>query len=195
MHRYDFKADRGATLVEYAMAIALIVVVSIGVVSRLQSESEEKLGNDAGRVGSVEDNAFYASGATTTTVGSGTTTTTAGTTAVHPSQLTATPPSSNDGNKWIGSVTVKIEDGAGNAVGGVLVTGNWTDPSPTTTTSCTTTAPSGTCSMQRTDIQDSKPTATFGITAISGTGFTWTPSGTDATTVIVNCPGSAVTCD
>jgi Flp pilus assembly pilin Flp len=185
--------DQGATLVEYALAVALIAAVSIGVVSQLQDDSEAKLNSDAGRIGAQVDDAYYAGVATTTTAGSGTTTTTSGAVAVHPTAITTS--ASNDGNKWIGQVTVTVKNASNVGVAGVLVQGDWTDPNPTVSTSCTTTAPGGSCSMQRTDIGDSKATATFTITSMTGTGVNWTPAPGDVTTATIDCPGSAASCD
>ncbi|MFP5255709.1 MAG: Flp family type IVb pilin [Acidimicrobiia bacterium] len=178
--------DRGATLVEYALLVALILVVSIGAIQRVQDDSGDKLVADEERVGTAEDNAFYASGSTTTTAPVGTTTTTAPTTAMQPSSLVASPAPNNSGNKWIAHVTVTITDSSGNPVTGAEVQGSWTDPNPAVATQCTTTAPSGTCSMQRTDLNDNKPTAQFTITGVTAPGYSWTV-GTGSTTVSVSC--------
>ncbi|MGQ0830346.1 MAG: Flp family type IVb pilin [Microthrixaceae bacterium] len=187
-------AERGATVVEYAMAVALVLVVSIGAISRLQTSSKSELASDGTRVGSAGDNAYYPGASTTSTTTATTTTTTTPSVAVHPSSLTATPAASNNGSKWIANATVTVVNSAGVPVPGALVQGTWSSPTPSVTSSCTTTA-SGTCTLQRTDINDSKPTAQFDITAITGTGLSWTPSGGDATTVTVSCPGSPATCD
>lgn len=189
------RADHGATMVEYALILALVVVVSLGAISRTQTRSSSELSSGAGRVGSSADNSYYAGVVTTTTSPSGTTTTTAAPTAVHPASLTATPASTNDGNKWIGKATVTVRDSSNQPVAGVLVQGDWTDPNPSVPGECTTTAPNGTCQLQRTDINDSKATTTFTIFAVSGTGVLWTPGAGDATSVTVSCPGSAATCD
>lgn len=188
-------ADRGATAVEYGLIVGLIIVASLGAISSVQSGSEDHLTADAGRIGSQTDDAYYAGTSSTASTAATTTSTTAATVAVRPSSLVASPAATNDGNKWIANATVTVVDSGGTPRAGVLVQGSWTDPSPTTAASCTTTAPSGTCQLQRTDVQDSKSTATFVISSVTGTGVTWTPSGGDATTVVVNCPGSPSTCD
>lgn len=192
-------ADRGATLVEYAMLVALVVVVSLGAITSLQTSGRGELTAGGSRVGSAPDGAYYPGGSTSTTTPSGTTSTTAAPVSVQPSSLTATPASTDDGSKWIANATVTITATSSpfGGVAGVIVTGTWTLPGggSSSTTSCTTTAPAGTCAVQRTDINDNRPTAVFTITSVTSPTATWTPGAGDATTVTVDCPGSAATCD
>ena len=197
--RLRARGDRAATLVEYALIVALVVVVSLGAITRLQTSGRNELTASGTRAGSSPDGAYYPGGSTSTTSPSGTTTTTTGSVAVQPSSLTASPPATNDGNKWIANATVTVTTTSSpfTGVAGAIVAGEWTlpDGGSTFTTSCTTTAPAGTCSVQRTDIGDNKVTAVFTITSITSPTFTWTPGPGDATTVTVACPGSPATCD
>jgi hypothetical protein len=191
------RGDVGATVTEYALIVSFIVISSMGAIQVIEDGGEQRLEASDGRISAVDD-AYYAGVATTTTAGSGTTTTTAPPDGVQPSSLTAAPAATNDGNKWIANATVTVTRTASpfSGVSGMVVTGDWTLPGggSADTATCTTTS-AGTCTVQRTDIQDSKDTAVFTITSITGPTYTWTPGAGDVTTVTVGCPGGAATCD
>lgn len=200
MHKAT-RDDRGATMVEYALAVALVVVGTIGGISKIVDSGDDVLGSSGNRVGSADDTSYYAGATTTssTTPSSTTSTTALPGTAVQPSSITATPPPSNAGNKWIANATVAVTMSSSpfSGVAGLLVEGEWTlvGGGSVDAASCTTTA-SGTCTVQRTDIVDAKPVAVFTITAISGPGFYWTPGPGDATTLAVGCsPPLDISCD
>ena len=186
--------DRGVTTVEYALGVALIIVVSIGAISSIEDSGSDRLEQSGDRF-EVADGAYYPGAPTTTTTPSGSTTSVVPL-SVNPSSVTAAPPASDSGNKWIANASVVVSDSSGNPVSGAALSGTWVlNPGgPTETANCTTDN-SGTCILQRTDINDSKSSAVVTITGITGPGLIWTPDVTDATTVTVNCPGTPSTCD
>ena len=186
--------DRGVTMVEYALGVSLIVVVSIGAISSIEDSGSERLGQSGDRF-ELDDGAYYPGAPTTTTTPSGSTTSLV-VTSVYPASVTASPPSSDSGNKWIANATVEVLDSSGNPVSGAVLDGTWTlNPGGSAEPASCTTDSSGRCILQRTDINDSKPSAELTITGVSGTGMIWTPSGLDATTLTVTCPGTPTTCD
>jgi Flp pilus assembly pilin Flp len=194
--------DRGATLVEYAMVVSLVVVVLIGGITKITDSGDEKLEASGERVGTSEDNSYYAgtSSTSSTTPASSTTTTSLPGQQIQPSNITATPPpSSSSGNRWVANatVTVTLTTSPFTGIAGLVVTGRWTDGSgPDEEQTCTTSA-SGTCIVQFTDIQDIRPSATFTIDSISGPGFFWTAGGAgDVTSLVVGCsPPLDASCD
>ena len=201
--RYPHANERGATLVEYALVVALVVVVLIGAITRISDSGDEKLEASGDRIGTPADNSYYAGTSSTasTTPASSTTTTSLPGQQVHPSSIAATPaPTSSSNSKWVANATVKVTltSSPFTGIAGLLVTGEWTTEGggPKEVQTCTTTA-SGTCTVQFTDINDSKPGATYTITSITGPGFFWTAGGPgDVTSGTVGCsPPLNSSCD
>lgn len=189
--------DAGATVIEYSLAVALVLVVSLGGIEALNDRGSDRLAASGDRAGQALDGAYYPGVVTTTTAAGATTTTVASTPGAQPSAVTASPAASNSGSKWIANATIKVTTTASpfGPVAGMVVSGVWSFPTgPTDSASCTTTA-AGTCTVQETDIQDNRETATFTITSITGPNFTWTPGAGDVVSVAVACPGSPTTCD
>jgi hypothetical protein len=186
--------DRGASLPEYALAIALVAVASIGAIQYLQDRGEQRLSSSDARIGTPADGASYSGGGS----GPGPTTPTTTAPADEPmtvGSVTADPPASNDGSKWIANATITVLDDQGDPLQGVLVSGAWTIGTGQPDSAQCTTGVTGVCSVQRSGINDNRPTAQFTVSTMSITGFTFTPTGGANETVVVTCPGSPATCD
>lgn len=185
------RTERGATVAEYAMGVALIVVASLGAISVLEDESNEQVDTSAERIGMQDDDAFYGTGG-----GGG---------AEDPGDSTPPPegeetsihldpsPDVNvaaDGNKrWRVTVSFTILDESGNGVIGASIEGSWTDggggSKPVTT--CSTDNSSGECTVQFTNIRDDVTEVTFDVDEITGENFQWTPQTGTEGTVVVSC--------
>ena len=86
---------------------------------------------------------------------------------------------------WRATVTIAVRDGTGAAVPSAVVSGGWT---PGTSASCTT-GSSGTCSVTSANLSRSAtPSVVFTVSAITRTGFTYTPALNQATAISVARP-------
>lgn len=142
--------DRGATLVEYALIIALLVVVLLGAIQRFEGNAEDRYDERAGQGEPTEEfGRLGPDGGTGTDPGEGGEPGGA-VTALLVEPITATAPASN--NTWSMTVTVRVLGDGVPLVGVTFTSPTWT-PSSGGTSSCTTTA-TGICtytqSMSRT---------------------------------------------
>jgi hypothetical protein len=170
------------------MIVALVVVVSIGVLEVIQDNGEDRLEASDARI-SADDGAYYPGVVTTTTAVGATTTTTSGPVAVHLDTNPTITVADVSGNKWQVTITFTLLDSSGNGVIGATMNGSWTsggsgsDP----VGSCTTSTSAGQCTVQFTKIRDSVEDVTYTLATITGGTFTWVPSGSGEGTVTVNC--------
>jgi Flp pilus assembly pilin Flp len=191
--------ERGATLVEYALLVALIVVVSIGLIQRIESDGGSKLAASDDRISAASDNAFYPGATGSTVPGSTTTTTSPTAVAVRIASAPTITVANDGGNRWQATITFRLLDSAGNGVIGATLRGTWTDggggSNPQTT--CNTSTTAGLCTIQFTDIKDNPSTSvTFTPLEITGGSFTWVPSAPGEGTTVVNCsPPLTATCN
>ena len=133
------RGGRGATLVEYALIVALVVVPSIGALSRLDDVSDDYYTDASDDIGDLpqlgidtSSNSSVPSGSTTTTAAPTTTTTAPTTTTTAPTTTTTllrstiselTNVSSNNGTSYNAAARVKIiRNSTGTAVNGAAVT-------------------------------------------------------------------------
>ena len=183
------RGDRGAVLPEYALIVALLVIVSIAAILAVADTGENRLDGSDARIGLPADSANYAGGATTTTLQSSTTTTAPSGLTVHVGTLTKSPDPSqgSPASKWIANVTIEARDGGNALVAGVVVTGSWSSNGQGQASTCTT-GVTGTCSVQRIDLEDSAPTETFTVTGMAKSGYTFVNSGTTSLAVACNPP-------
>ena len=158
-------------MVEYALGIALIALVSIGALSALADTSGDRLDKRAGTIGTpVEDGVVVPPSTTpTTAVPSGSPPTVPVIRAAEVGALTGS--ASDDGPKWTATVLVTVRDASGNPIGGALVQGSWTGTS-TQSGQCTTLA-SGTCVLTHVKINDSQPQTVLTLSTITGVGLTY----------------------
>ena len=173
---------RGASTVEYALVLALVVMTLPPAIGWLQDSSSAEFQSRATSAGAPD------AGAAPPTVSSTTvppTTLAATTTTTSPAidataSLTAT--ANGQGNSWSATATATVVDQNGQPVADVLVTGAW-DPALSGETSCTTAA-NGQCSMTQAGMEarDNKPfvaDVTFSITEVTKTsnpGFSYSQS-------------------
>ena len=189
------RGERGAVMPEYALIVALIVVATISVIVTVADRGENRLEGSDARIGTPVDAANYSGSATTTTIQSSTTTTAVSGQTVQVGALTKSPNPSqgSPASKWIANVTIEARDGTGALVAGVVVTGQWSSNGSGKAGTCTT-GVTGTCSVQRIDLEDSSPTETFTVTGMTKSGYTFSSTGT--TSLAVNCnPPLTADCD
>lgn len=161
--------DRGATLVEYALLVALFAVVLIASVDVLQGSETDYLESSGQRIGMPDLDASPPTSTTTTTVDGGSDTT-------DPSESTTValePPevkTDEQGNNWSATILLTFTSG-GIPQEGVTVTGSWDPSGNHEETSCTTNS-AGECSVIRWQLNKNQvDQATFTVEVISGTGY------------------------
>ena len=190
--------DRGATLVEYALGIALILIVSIGAVTNIQSRGKTQLAASDDRVTPAADNQYYPGGSTPSTVPSTTTTTAPGSIAVHLQASPAVTVENATSSEWRVTVTFTLLDSSDNGVIGATMNGAWSDggngSNPAGT--CSTSTSAGKCTLQFTSIKDNVSSVTFTLSSITGSGFYWQPATAGEGTLSVSCsPPLSNSCD
>ena len=173
---------RGASTVEYALALALVVLTLPPAIGWLKDSSSAEFQSRATSAGAPD--AGVAPPTVSSTTIPATTLAATTTTASLPIDATAslTVTANRQGNSWSATVTVTVVDQSGQPVAGVLVTGAW-NPALSGETSCTTAA-NGQCSMTQAGMEarDNKPfvaSVTFSITAVtksSNPGFSYNQS-------------------
>lgn len=171
------RADRGATMVEYALGVALLVVACLGAISFLEDESRDSLDESSDLAGNPDGLEAGSPGGSTggTTGGDTGGTTTDGSTdpadapdGVVVSSITGTstiaPPD------WVATVSVIASDSSGALAQGVLVTGTWDPAVAGSTVSCTTGA-DGRCVFTQQGMKrsggNSIPQTTFTVTSMT----------------------------
>lgn len=176
-------ADRGATLPEYALGVALVAVVCLVGISFLQDASEDELVSRSDRVGSPDLEQGLTDGGSGGGSASGGTDGTPPPGPTAPATLTAGAPSqtaARTGNDWDATVTVAML-GDGSPVEGLSVQGTWTlyvegvAQSPETVTPCVT-GPSGQCVFTRDDMEwrTNRPEVTKAVFTVTSYLYTLT---------------------
>jgi Flp pilus assembly pilin Flp len=182
------RGDRGATLVEYAMIMALVVVVSIGAIQMVQESGEERLDSTDVRV-NADDGAYYAGGGSPPTSSGATTTAPPGPVEVHLDTNPTITVADATGNRWQVTITFTLLDSSGDGVIGATMNGSWTDGGNGSTPvgSCTTSTGAGQCTVQYTKIRDAVQDVSFTLSTITGGTFTWVPEVPGEGSITVNC--------
>lgn len=183
------RRDTGAAIVEYALAVALIAVVSLGAIQRIEDRGAERLKDSDARISDSVDGQFYPGMATTTTVAATTSTTSSGSVPVHLRANPAVVVQNQSNSEWRVTVTFTLVDSSNQGVIGATLNGTWSDggnsaqPSGT----CTTSSGAGSCTVQFLSIRDNQPTVTFTTSSITGGQFFWQPVAANEGIVTVNC--------
>ncbi len=183
-------SDRGATLVEYALLVALFGLVLVASVDALQGSETEYLESSSDRIGMPDLDASPPGATTTTGPGEGPQPTEPPPDSVLVQIEAPTVSADEQGNNWRARIDF-LASGSGLAKEGVVISGFW---SPSggggqTTTSCTTDS-AGTCQMVRWNMsKDTYDQATFTITSVSGPGYSPAP-GMIGTEIVVFAPGA-----
>ncbi len=182
------RRDRGATLVEYALLVGLLVVVSLGVIQNLEDKGGSKVASRSDGIGQpTEANDLSGPGTTSPT--------TPPTTAPPPSPVTVhvgtlAGATSTSGGDWSATVTITVLDADGNPAQSVSVTGSWTIPGGGTT--CTTDA-NGECAITSVSMKrngnGSVPSIEFAIVNLGGAQVTYDPDSNSASSLTINNPG------
>jgi Flp pilus assembly pilin Flp len=193
-HRPD--RHRGAVAVEYALGVALLLVVSVGAIDVLQDSAQSNLTTHGATAG-APDLPDAGIPVTTSTTSPGPTTPP---TSPPPSSVTADAAFSatslgvsSSGNRWSPSVDVTATDSTdGTVLTGVSITVQWTElPSGQQTTQTFTVPSTGVASFQLNDLHTNVGTGQFvdsvmvTITAITGTNpvITYTPGPSNTITL------------
>lgn len=202
--RSTHAADRGATLVEYAMAVALVCVVSLGAISFLERESDEELTERSARVGSPDLEAGLPGGGSTGgSTGGSSGGSTDGTPGAAPSVVSVASQSSSaskSGNDWDATVEVTFQ-GDGAPMDGIEVSGTWTlyengtalAPEPIDPPCVTSASGGGECTFTRDDMEartgPGKQTITKAVFTVTGYRYV----GEDPATTYTIPPAPALT--
>lgn len=181
--------ERGATMVEYALLVSLLVVVSLGVIQSLEDKGESKVASRSDGIGQPTESNELSGPGTTSPTTPPTSTPPPTPLTVHIGTLAGT--ASQSGNDWSATVTITVLDADGNPAQGVTVTGAWSLPGGGTT--CSPTDATGECSItsasfQRKPDAGSVPSVTFTIVALSGANITYDPSADSSAMVTITKP-------
>jgi Flp pilus assembly pilin Flp len=166
------RGDTGATVVEYAMGLALVLVVSLASLEYLEDSASDEFDGRADRAGAPDLSEGSADGGTTDGgTGSG------GTDGPPPvTQEVAFGGFENvrstGNNPWRANLSVQVDDTSGNGLSGVTVSGTWSyldGSTPVTVEAvCNQTNGSGSCQFQLSDIPPGVQEVTFTMDDISG---------------------------
>lgn len=189
MRRHLLERERGATLVEYALLVALIVVVSLGAIQSLETKGKSKVDDGASDRGLPSEQLFLPSpsgsiigGGSGSTVGSG-----AATVEVFDLVGSSADAGGTGPPTWVASATVRVKNVATPDLwNGVTVAGTWTyleGSTPRTVVRSCVTANTGVCTITLTGLRKEGGTrtdsATFGSITLSGTGIVHQPPSPD----------------
>jgi len=183
------RGDEGATLVEYALGVALLVVVTIPAVGFLTDESTEVVGRRADSLGAPDLDET----GTPATLPPPTTTLPGGSVPPPPESVVTVTFSSSSSTvqrnvEWAATIGFEALDDTGNERELVTIAGQWagatiTTPIPMT---CATNL-SGRCAVTLRSLACGTATSvTFTVTSVSGEGVTY--SGTLPVVITVNRP-------
>jgi Flp pilus assembly pilin Flp len=168
--------ERGATTVEYALIIALVVVLCLGAIQALQTKGTAKVDEGAAERGRPTEQLFLPSasgviigGGSGSTVGSG-----AATVEVFDIQGTS---AEGQGSTWVATVTVKVKNVATPELwSGVTVTGTWfylDSGTPKTASGTCPTDSTGLCTISLSGLKSNKTdSAEFRSITLTGSGIT-----------------------
>lgn len=179
-------SDRGAVMVEYALGIALVVVVSLGALSTLRDGSSDRLEDResaAGGSAELSGQGFTYGGTDSSGSDSGEDPPAADI-VVDGVSTPASKKGSKDGkDAWIANVTVELTAGAVK-VEGALVEVTWKVGTTSTTVSCPlASSKQGRVVCELASIPNDTTSVTMTVERVYGTGFSYTsPTPRPATT-------------
>lgn len=167
------RSEHGAALVEYALAVAGVVVVAASAIGSFETESTKRLESRTATAGAPDiDEAPVTSPPGSVPTASPTTTTTTAPASVLPSVSLTGATATANGNRWTATVRVVLVDlVTGAPLTGALVSGLWS-PAVGFPTSCQVTT-SGACTMTQTQKDSDGLTATFTVTGVTGPNLTY----------------------
>jgi hypothetical protein len=178
--------DRGATLVEYALGLALVVILCLGAIRTLETEGSAKVDDGAGDRGQPSEQLFLPSasgvivgGGSGSSVGSG-----AATVEVFE---VAGSSANGSSSSWVATVAVKVKNATTPELwSGVTVTGTWHYLEGSTAKQATgtcLTGSTGLCTISLSGLRKSGSNRTdvveFRTIKLSGTSITHQPPSPD----------------
>lgn len=199
--RSRFRRERAATLVEYALGVALILVPTLIAVDSLQSQARSNIATHGATAGAPDlpDAGIPASTSTTAAPPPAATSTTASSSVTANAQIVSQSEGTS-GNRWSPRVDVRAADAStGSTLTGVTITVTWTEnPSGTVTTQQCAVPSTGVCTFQLNNLSRKQSQAGFvdsvqlSVTAITSSSQTITYTSGSASTVLdpVNTGGS-----
>jgi hypothetical protein len=172
------RSVRGASGVQYALGMSLILAATLGSLDAFEQQSSEALESRGNSIGTPDLDQPVET--TTTTAppiggGDGTTTTSAPPTPPDSTVASATATTSSSGNKWTATIVISITDG-GSPVHKARVDAIWTlNPSGATTVVTCETQPNGTCTFAMRNLptlgnSDHVASVSFTVTAVTPDG-------------------------
>ena len=171
-------SSRGATLVEYALMLSVIVVLVVASLGGFSSNVSSELADRGNGIGDPGD--FDVGVTVTTTTPPATTvpaTTIPATTTISPTatvSLSALAASAViDGQKWVATVEITVVDDLGAVVAGATVEADWSE-NFASDVSCVTDG-GGVCSMTQWNLNKNRASTTWSVTDIDLTGYTYDP--------------------
>jgi Flp pilus assembly pilin Flp len=172
--RDRFAEHRGATVVEYALGVALLCVASIGVLQFLEGAASDEFGDRADRSGAPDLTGGEATDGSTDS-GSGSDSSTDGPPPVTQEVFFGgfSNVKSTGNNPWTAALRVTVQESPGGpGISGVQVEGEWTYTQGSTTVTvaatCNQTNGSGACQFQLSDIPAGVGSVTFTMKTLSG---------------------------
>jgi hypothetical protein len=176
-------------MVEYALGIALILVVSMTAIARIQDRGAQRLATSDDRIAPTADNQYYAGVGTTTPPPPSSTSTTVGSNPIHIASGPQVVVQNDSNSQWTVTVTFTIVDASNSGVIGASITGTWSDGGNGSTPggTCSTSTTQGKCTLQFTAIKDNVKTVTFTTTSVSASGSVWQPAAAGEGNVTTAC--------
>lgn len=182
------RGEGGATLVEYAMLVALVVVVSIGAIQMVQDNGEERLDSTDERV-NADDGAYYAGGGSPPTSSGATTTAPPGPIGIHLDTNPTVTVQPDGNNFWQVTITFTLLDSSNDGVIGATLNGDWTGAGNPAIPdgSCSTSTSVGQCTVVISKVKEADDEVTFTVSGITGGSFTWVPATAEEGMIVVPC--------
>lgn len=182
--------ERGATVVEYALAVAVVVVLCLGALQVLEDESEDRLSDRGDVAGAPLDESFRGLGESAGSPGGGGGGGggTPGPTGIRLGSLVGGfQQGFPDVAKWDAVVTVTFTDNGGVPLAGVTVNGTWSPSGHGSGgLSCVTDA-AGTCQLVRVAINDNRKTVTFSLGTVTNGTLTYVSQEADPSGATITC--------
>jgi hypothetical protein len=182
----------GASLVEYALGVALVITVSLGAIQYFESSSADGIDRRSATVGTpAELNGNINTGPTGTPIGDGSDpggddppTVGSSVGGIDVIDRADDPP----GNFWLATVEVTIVDALGDPVPGAIITATWTPTSGETQTTCVTTELGACRFTQQKMNKNTVGSVTFTVSNVTGEGITYQPDQNVTSSVSVPKP-------
>lgn len=167
------RSDRGAALVEYALAVACVVVAAASAIGSFETAGTERLEGRTASAGAPDiDEPPVSTPPGSVPVASPTTTTTTSPALAVASVSMTGATVTVGGNRWTATVRMTLVDqSTGEPLTEATVSGLWS-PAVGSPTSCQVTT-AGECTITQTQKNNQGLTATFTLTGVSGPNLTY----------------------